>query len=173
MSFLLIYFVLQVFHYMVFIFYSFKNWVNDGSPLQRRQLPKSWGLWLFDIAITFTWWMWSLDLDNEMYMKMMFATNCSQLVNIVSAPMEWPAFVPLLEEIEQCKTFFPQFSLQHNPRTKNTMTNKLTELLKVLFQLCTMFVILLQFRLSNWLPLSTRFLLVFFFWKQNCKSLKT
>ena len=57
--------------------------------------------------------------------EVVFATDCSQLVNMVSTPTEWPAFTTHMEEFLRCKEFFQTFSLQHIQRAKNIMADKL------------------------------------------------
>ncbi|CAA7027491.1 unnamed protein product [Microthlaspi erraticum] len=55
----------------------------------------------------------------------MFETDCSDVVKMVSSPEEWPAFAPLLEEIDICRRRFPSFCIAHIPRKKNTKADKL------------------------------------------------
>ena len=57
--------------------------------------------------------------------EVVFATDCSQLVKMVSTPTEWPAFTTHMEEFLQCKEFFHPFTIQHIPRAQNTMADKL------------------------------------------------
>uniref|UniRef100_A0A1J3DCC3 RNase H type-1 domain-containing protein n=1 Tax=Noccaea caerulescens TaxID=107243 RepID=A0A1J3DCC3_NOCCA len=56
---------------------------------------------------------------------MVFETDCSDVVKMVSAPEEWPAFAILLDEIGRCKMRFTSFSIVHISRTKNTKADKL------------------------------------------------
>ena len=59
------------------------------------------------------------------YSNVVFATNCSQLVKMVSSPDECPAFTTHLEEFRHSKTFFPSFNIRHIPRATNLMVDKL------------------------------------------------
>ncbi|XP_010480729.1 PREDICTED: uncharacterized protein LOC104759515 [Camelina sativa] len=54
--------------------------------------------------------------DNE---NVVFLTDCSDLVKMVSSPSEWPAFKTYLDEIEADKEEFLSFSLVQVPRTQN------------------------------------------------------
>uniref|UniRef100_A0A1J3GT77 RNase H type-1 domain-containing protein n=1 Tax=Noccaea caerulescens TaxID=107243 RepID=A0A1J3GT77_NOCCA len=56
---------------------------------------------------------------------MVFETDCSTLVKMVSKPDGWPAFTILLDEIEKCRKLFISFSIIHIPRTNNTKADKL------------------------------------------------
>nr|VDD45122.1 unnamed protein product [Brassica oleracea] len=57
--------------------------------------------------------------------EVVFATDCSQLVKMVSTPTEWPAFTTQMEEFRRCKEFFHPFTIQHILRAQNTMADKL------------------------------------------------
>ncbi|KAL0836184.1 hypothetical protein Bca101_088073 [Brassica carinata] len=59
------------------------------------------------------------------FFDIVFATDCFQLVKIVSTPEEWPAFSTHMEEFSRNKTFFPDFRIRHIPRAQNTLTDKL------------------------------------------------
>ena len=52
---------------------------------------------------------------------MTFATDCSQLVKIVSEPEEWYAFATYVEEIQVLKESFRSFKIKCVPRTQNSM----------------------------------------------------
>ncbi|XP_024006632.1 uncharacterized protein LOC112083131 [Eutrema salsugineum] len=54
-----------------------------------------------------------------------FATDCSEMVKMVSTPDEWPAFALHLEEIGRMKDSFNFFLLTHIPRTKNSKADNL------------------------------------------------
>ncbi|CAA7020164.1 unnamed protein product [Microthlaspi erraticum] len=56
---------------------------------------------------------------------MVFETDCSDVVRMVSNPEEWQAFAVLLEEIDRCKRRFTSFTLTHIPRTSDTKADKL------------------------------------------------
>lgn len=45
-----------------------------------------------------------------------FHTDCTELVKMVSAPKEWPAFAVLFGEFALSKEVFPSFSLSFIPR---------------------------------------------------------
>nr|VDD00663.1 unnamed protein product [Brassica oleracea] len=59
--------------------------------------------------------------------EVVVATECSQLVKMVSTPSEWPAFTKHKEEFLRCKIFFHPFTIQHIPMAQSTMTDKLTQ----------------------------------------------
>ncbi|CAA7051296.1 unnamed protein product [Microthlaspi erraticum] len=70
------------------------------------------------------------DLGHAMYVKnnkveMVFETDCSDVVKMVSTPEEWPAFAVLLDEVDRSRTRFTSFSIVHIPRTNNTKADKL------------------------------------------------
>ncbi|CAA7029233.1 unnamed protein product [Microthlaspi erraticum] len=56
---------------------------------------------------------------------MVFQTDCSDVVKMVSKPEEWPAFSTLLDEVDRCKRRFTSFNIMHIPRTNNTKADKL------------------------------------------------
>ncbi|CAA7018268.1 unnamed protein product [Microthlaspi erraticum] len=58
-------------------------------------------------------------------LTIVFETDCSDLMKMVSTPEEWPAFAILLEEIDRCKTRFSSFTIVHIPRANNTKADKL------------------------------------------------
>ncbi|CAA7057288.1 unnamed protein product [Microthlaspi erraticum] len=58
-------------------------------------------------------------------LKMLFETDCSDVVKMLFKPEEWPAFAILLDEVDRCKRRFTSFSIMHIPRTKNTKADKL------------------------------------------------
>ena len=60
------------------------------------------------------------------FSDVVFVTDCSQLVKMVSSPEEWPAFATHMDMEEFCrsKTFFPNFKIRHIPRIKNTIAEK-------------------------------------------------
>ncbi|CAA7032664.1 unnamed protein product [Microthlaspi erraticum] len=60
---------------------------------------------------------------NKLIMR--FETDCSDVVKMMSTPVEWPAFAILLDEVDRCKWRFTSFSIAHIPRTKNTKADKL------------------------------------------------
>ncbi|CAA7055684.1 unnamed protein product [Microthlaspi erraticum] len=56
---------------------------------------------------------------------MVFETDCSDVVKMVSKPEEWPAFAILLDKVDKCKMGFTSFSIVHIPRMNNTKADKL------------------------------------------------
>ncbi|CAA7014508.1 unnamed protein product [Microthlaspi erraticum] len=58
-------------------------------------------------------------------LTIVFKTDCSEVVKMVSKPEEWPAFVTILEEFCRCKTEFISFSIVHISRKQNTKADKL------------------------------------------------
>ncbi|XP_013607712.1 PREDICTED: uncharacterized protein LOC106314381 [Brassica oleracea var. oleracea] len=70
--------------------------------------------------------IWAMECMKTLHIsKVVFATDCSQLVKMVSTPTEWPAFTTHMEEFLRCKECFPTFTIQHIPRAQNTMADKL------------------------------------------------
>ncbi|CAA7014686.1 unnamed protein product [Microthlaspi erraticum] len=65
-------------------------------------------------------------------LTIVFETDCSDVVKMVSKPEEWPAFAPILEEFCRCRMEFTSFSIVHIPRTKNTKADKLARSARVL-----------------------------------------
>ncbi|KAL0662057.1 hypothetical protein Bca4012_098894 [Brassica carinata] len=59
------------------------------------------------------------------FSDVVFATDCSQLVKMVSTPDEWLAFSKQMEEFNRSKTFFPHFRIRHILRAQNTLADKL------------------------------------------------
>ena len=57
--------------------------------------------------------------------EVVFATDCSQLVQMVPTPTKWPAFTIHMEEFLRCKEFFHPFTIQHILRAQNIMADKL------------------------------------------------
>ncbi|XP_010501946.1 PREDICTED: uncharacterized protein LOC104779285 [Camelina sativa] len=54
--------------------------------------------------------------DNQ---SVVFLTDCSDLVKMVSSPSEWPAFTPYLEDIQADREDFVSFSLVYVSRSQN------------------------------------------------------
>ncbi|XP_056859997.1 uncharacterized protein LOC130508482 [Raphanus sativus] len=70
--------------------------------------------------------IWAMEcMKTLQFSDVVFATDCSQLVKMVSSPEEWPAFTTHMEEFRRSKTFFPNFKIRHIPRAQNTMADKL------------------------------------------------
>ncbi|WZY82405.1 hypothetical protein YC2023_028789 [Brassica napus] len=64
-------------------------------------------------------------MRNLRQFQVTFATDCSQLVKMVSAPEEWPAFASYLEDIKSLKESFIRSEIIHVPRTQNTKADNL------------------------------------------------
>ncbi|CAA7036110.1 unnamed protein product [Microthlaspi erraticum] len=65
-------------------------------------------------------------------LTIVFETDCSDVVKMVSKPEEWPAFAAILEEFCRCRMEFTSFSIVHIPRIKNTKADKLARSARVL-----------------------------------------
>ena len=64
-------------------------------------------------------------MRNLRQFQVKFATDCFQLVKIVSEPEEWPAFESYLEDIKMLKTCFLSSEIIHVPRTENQKADSL------------------------------------------------
>ncbi|KAL0721725.1 hypothetical protein Bca4012_036324 [Brassica carinata] len=70
--------------------------------------------------------IWAMEcMKTLQFSKVVFATDCSQLVKMVSSLENWPAFATHMEEFCRNKIFFPNFKIIHIPRATNTMADKL------------------------------------------------
>ena len=70
--------------------------------------------------------IWAMECIKTVHIsEVVFATDCSQLVRMVSTPTEWPAFTTHIEEFLRCKEYFPTFTIQHVPKAQNTIADKL------------------------------------------------
>ena len=70
--------------------------------------------------------IWAMEcMKTLQYSDVVFATDCSQLVKMVSTPEEWPAFSTHMEEFNRSKMFFPYFRIRHILRAHNTLADKL------------------------------------------------
>ncbi|XP_033143229.1 uncharacterized protein LOC117132603 [Brassica rapa] len=70
--------------------------------------------------------IWAMEcMKTLQFSDVVFATDCSQLVKMVSTPDEWPAFSTHIEEFNRSKTFFLQFRIRHILRAQNTLADKL------------------------------------------------
>ena len=64
--------------------------------------------------------IWEIEcMRNLRQFQVTFATDCSQLVKMVSEPEEWPAFHSYLEDIKLLKRNFLNLEIIHVPRTEN------------------------------------------------------
>ena len=67
--------------------------------------------------------IWAMEcIRNLRQFQIMFATDCSHLVKIVSEPEEWLAFEMYLEDIKILKA---SFEIIHVPRTENSRADSL------------------------------------------------
>ena len=64
-------------------------------------------------------------MKNLRQFQVTFATDCSQLVKMVSEPEEWPAFESYLEDIQFLKGSFLNSDIVHVPRTANLRADSL------------------------------------------------
>ena len=64
-------------------------------------------------------------MRNLRQFQVTFATDCSQLVKMVSEPEEWPAFESYLEDIKLLKGSFLNSDIVHVPRTANLRADSL------------------------------------------------
>ena len=70
--------------------------------------------------------LWAMEcMRNLRQFQVTFATDCSQLVKMVSEPEEWPAFASYLEDIKSLKESFIRSEIIHVPRTQNTKADNL------------------------------------------------
>lgn len=70
--------------------------------------------------------IWAMEcMRNLSQFSVTFATDCSQLVKMVSEPEEWPAFASYLEDIFVLKRSFNSSELVHIPRTENNKADSL------------------------------------------------
>ncbi|XP_033135982.1 uncharacterized protein LOC103841762 [Brassica rapa] len=70
--------------------------------------------------------LWAMEcMRNLRQFQVTFATDCSQLVKMVSEPEEWPAFASYLVDIQNLKESFIRSEIIHVPRTQNTKADSL------------------------------------------------
>ena len=70
--------------------------------------------------------IWAMEcMKNLRQFQVTFATDCSQLMKIVSEPEEWPAFESHLEDIKLLKGSFLNSDIVHVPRTANLRADSL------------------------------------------------
>ena len=61
--------------------------------------------------------IWEMEcMKTLQFFDVVFATDCSQLVKMVSTPDEWPAFSTHIEEFNRSKTFFPHFWIRQSKK---------------------------------------------------------
>ncbi|XP_056864041.1 uncharacterized protein LOC130511184 [Raphanus sativus] len=64
--------------------------------------------------------IWAMEcMRNLRQFRVTFATDCLQLVKMVSEPDDWPAFANMLEDIKTLKESFHSLEIIHVPRTQN------------------------------------------------------
>ena len=63
--------------------------------------------------------------EDPLTLYVVFTMDCSQLVNMVLTPDEWPAFSTHMEEFIPTKTFNPNFRIKHISRGQNSTADKL------------------------------------------------
>ena len=70
--------------------------------------------------------IWAMEcMKNLRQYQVTFATDCSQLVKMVSEPEEWPAFESYLEDIKLLRRSFTNSEVIHVSRTDNKMADRL------------------------------------------------
>ena len=70
--------------------------------------------------------IWAMEcMNNLRQFQVTFATDCSQLLKMVSEPEEWPAFESYLEDIKLLKISFLNSDIIHVPRTENLRADSL------------------------------------------------
>ncbi|WZZ03100.1 hypothetical protein YC2023_089021 [Brassica napus] len=70
--------------------------------------------------------LWAMEcIRNLRQFQVTFATDCSQLVKMVSEPEKWPAFTNYLEDVKTLKEMFTRSEIIYIPRTQNTMADGL------------------------------------------------
>ena len=70
--------------------------------------------------------IWEIEcMKNLRQFQVTFATDCSQLVKMVSEPEEWPAFESYLKDIKFLQGSFLNSDVVHVPRTENQRADNL------------------------------------------------
>ena len=64
-------------------------------------------------------------MRNLRQFQVTFATDCFQLVKMVSEPEEWPAFANYLEDVKILKEMFTRSEIIYIPKMQNTMADRL------------------------------------------------
>ncbi|XP_010495441.1 PREDICTED: uncharacterized protein LOC104772536 [Camelina sativa] len=65
------------------------------------------------------------------FRDVVFLTDCSDLVKMVSSPTDWPAFAAYLDDIQTDKEEFSSFSLLYVPRRQNVRVDSLARQARV------------------------------------------
>ena len=90
-------------------------------------------------------------MNNLRQFRVTFATDCSQLVKMVSEPEEWPAFECYLEDIKFLRRSFTNSDIVHVPRAENIRADRLARSVRKQ----PSFVIHMDAELSLWFTEST------------------
>ena len=70
--------------------------------------------------------LWATEcMNNLRQFHVTFATDCSQLVKMVSEPEEWLVFTSYLENLKILKEIFLRSEIIYVPRTQNTKADSL------------------------------------------------
>ena len=70
--------------------------------------------------------LWAMEcMRNLRQFQITFATDCSQLMKMVSEPEEWLAFATYLEDIKTLKESFTRSEIIYVPRTQNSKADSL------------------------------------------------
>ena len=70
--------------------------------------------------------IWAMEYMRNLHQfQVTFATDCSQLVKMVSEPEEWPAFESYMHDIMILKTSFISSEIIHVPRMENQKADSL------------------------------------------------
>ena len=70
--------------------------------------------------------LWAMEcMRNLCQFQVSFATDCSQLVKMVSEPEEWSAFANYLEDLKALKESFFHSEIIYVPKTQNTKVDGL------------------------------------------------
>ena len=70
--------------------------------------------------------LWAMEcMKNLRQFQVTFATDCSQLVKMVSEPEEWPAFASYLEDFNSLKESFSRAEIIYVSRTHNKKADSL------------------------------------------------
>jgi len=70
--------------------------------------------------------LWAMEcMRNLRQFQVTFATDCSQLVKMVSEPDEWPAFANYLDDVKILKESFTRSAIIYVPKTQNSTADRL------------------------------------------------
>jgi len=103
---------------------------------------------LSPLHVEFESLIWAMEcMRNLRQVRVTFATDCSQLVKMVSEPEEWPAFANYLTDIKTLSTGFQSSEIIYVPRTQNTQADKLARSARIQ----PSFVVHMDAELPSWL----------------------